>query len=304
MRAWMRWIGYGALVVAGLLVLGVGAAFGVSESRFRKAYAVPDPRVHVPASPSEEVLERGRHILATRGCTDCHSADMGGRLFIDDPAMGTFHASNLTSGAGGVAALYSDAAWVVAIRNGIRHDGHPLFIMPSHEYHPMGDEDVAALVAYLKSLPPVDRIPGERRVGPLARALHLAGVLPLIPAEMIDHTRPRGPVPEPGVTVEYGEYLAVTCTGCHGTGFSGGKIPGTPPDFLPAANITPDPEGGIGRWTQDDFVRLLREGFRPDGSEVDRMSMPVAVTSNFTDDELAAMWMYLRTVPAKAYGGR
>jgi mono/diheme cytochrome c family protein len=304
MRAWMRWIGYGALVVAGVLVLGVGVVYGVSESRIRKHYQVADPAVEVPAIPSAELLSRGEHILATRGCHDCHGADLGGRIFVEDPAIGTLYAGNLTRGAGGVAGHYSDAAWVVAIRNGVRHDGRPLLFMPSHEYNRLGDEDVAALVAYLKSLPPVDRVPEESRPGPLARALFLAGAFPLLPAELIDHQAPRDPAPEPGVTVAYGEYLAVTCTGCHGAGFSGGKIPGTPPDFLPPPNITPDPETGIGNWTEEDFVRLLRTGTRPDGSEVDRVAMPVAMTSSFTDEELSAIWMYLRSLPAKGYGGR
>jgi hypothetical protein len=97
---------------------------------------------------------------------------------------------------------------------------------------------------------------------------------PLVPAEMIDHEGPRPTAPPPGVTVEYGAYLAVGCTGCHGEGFSGGPIPGISPDWPEAANITQDPETGIGGWTREDFYRAMREGRRPDGTELREESCP------------------------------
>ena len=103
--------------------------------------------------------------------------------------------------------------------------------------------------------------------------------------------------------LEYGAYLATGCVGCHGMTLSGGKIPGGPPGTPEPANITPDPETGIGRWTQADFVRVLREGIRPDGRQVDAF-MPVAMTKEFTDMELEAIWKYLRTVEPKAFGNR
>lgn len=304
MRPWMRWLGYSALALVGVVALGIGAVYGLSEARYRKEYQVPAMPLDTPSVPLGELLARGEHIVATRGCNDCHATDLGGRTFIESPALGVLYASNLTGGAGGVASRYTDQELARAIRNGIRHDGRPLLLMPSQEYNPLGDEDVAAVVAYLRSLPPVDREPRQSRPGPLARVLHLAGLLLLVSAEVIDHGRERGPTPAAGATVEYGEYLAVTCTGCHGAGFSGGKIPGTPPEFLPPANLTPHLETGLGRWTEADFVRLVREGVRPDGSMVNTEAMPIAMTSRFTDEELSAIWMYLRTLPPRAYGGR
>ena len=101
-------------------------------------------------------------------------------------------------------------------------------------------------------------------------------------------------------TARYGAYLAAGCTGCHGPGDSGGKIPGTPPDWKPAANITP---AGIGHYTEADFIRALREGRRPNGAPIDSL-MPWRLTREMTDVELRALYAYLRTVPARPYGNR
>ena len=125
----------------------------------------------------------------------------------------------------------------------------------------------------------------------------------LLPAELIDHNAPRPTGVTPGETVEYGQYLAVGCSGCHGPGYSGGPIPGTPPEFPPAANITPDKTTGIGNWSKADFVKALREGKRPDGTDINPF-MPWKNFSQMTDQEVGALWLYLQTVPPKAKGGR
>src|SRR6185369_12648665 len=104
-------------------------------------------------------------------------------------------------------------------------------------------------------------------------------------------------------TVEYGRYMVSVagCYGCHGDGLSGGKIPGTPPEFKPPANITPK---GIGHYTEADFFTALREGKRPGGTPLDTNYMPVRWTRLMTDDETRAIFAFLKTVPPKEYGGR
>lgn len=106
----------------------------------------------------------------------------------------------------------------------------------------------------------------------------------------------------PGVTVAYGRYLAAGCTGCHGPNLSGGKIAIGPPDWPPAANLTPHASGRLRNWSEADLLHAMRQARRPDGSALNPV-MP-AVFGNMTDVELRALWQYLRTLPPAATGER
>jgi mono/diheme cytochrome c family protein len=304
MKRVLKWAGIagGSLVL--LVVLVLGGAIGFTKSHQNRVYEfdLAPLRPLSEASP-EEVLEVGRRLVLVRGCADCHAADLGGEVMVEDPAVGLLAASNLTRGKGGIGGSYSDADWVRAVRHGVGPDGRALVFMPSHEFYPISDDDLAAMIAYIKSVPPVDRVHPRIRIGPVAALLHTMGKMPLLPARMIDHSAPRPMAPEPGATVEYGAYLATGCIGCHGAGYSGGRIPGAPPGMPIPTNITPDPQTGIGSWSGEDFERLMREGVRPDGSEVDPF-MPTQFTKEFTDLELEAMWLYLRSVEPKPFGRR
>ena len=144
------------------------------------------------------------------------SLDLAGRVFLDNPVIGRIATTNLTSGKGGVGNELSDADWVRAIRHGVRPDGKPLLIMPAGEFYYLSDADLGAVIAYLKSLPPVDNELPANKIGPLFRVAMTFMDVVVLPAEVIDHTAPRPISPEVGVTVEYGKYLAITCTSCHG----------------------------------------------------------------------------------------
>lgn len=302
MKLWLRRIGMA--LVAGLVVvtLAGGGAYGIAGLRMARTYDIEVESITVPDDAAG--IERGRRVAYVLSkCVDCHAPDLGGMVMIDDPAFGRISGANLTRGVGGIGADYSDGDYVRAIRHGVGPDGRPLLIMPSHEYFHLSDEDLGALIAYLKRLSPIDRVLPENHVGPVARVLYVTGRLrELLPAEIIDHDGQRiGPV-SPGPTVEYGEYLAMTtgCKGCHGMGLSGGPVIGTPPDFPHATNLTPT---GLGAWTEDDFFTAMREGRRPDGSLIDPR-MPWAATAQMTDDEIRALWLYLQTVPERETGRR
>lgn len=305
MKRGLKWVGAGLGGVLVLLALVVGGAMGFTRSHLGRTYDIrPAPLVRTDDAPEAELVTRGQRLLLVRGCADCHRPDLGGGMMADDAAIGTLWAANLTRGAGGVASSYREEAdWVRSIRHGIGPDGRPLVFMPSHEFYPIGDDDLAAMIAALRAAPPVDREPLENRAGPLAAMLFVTGRMPLIAAELIDHEAPRPATPAPAATVEYGAYLATGCTGCHGHTLSGGAIPGMPPGTPIPANITPDEATGVGGWTEADFVRVLRTGVRPDGRTVDAF-MPVTLTREFTDMELQAIWKYLRTVEPRSFGGR
>lgn len=110
-------------------------------------------------------------------------------------------------------------------------------------------------------------------------------------------------MPAAGVTADYGHYLAngAGCTGCHGPGLAGGKIPSGPPDWPLAANLTPS--GEVGKWSETDFINTIRTGVNPAGKTLDQV-MPWFRYRDMTDDDLKALWQYIKAVPAKPAGTR
>jgi mono/diheme cytochrome c family protein len=234
-------------------------------------------------------------------CVDCHGQDLGGATMIDDAAFARMAAPNLTTGRGGVLATYDDAALEAAIRHGVGSDGRRLMIMPSNEYQFLSDEDLGAIVAYIRSLPAVDRSFSPPALGPIARMLSFTGALPLFPHDAVTHGAVVVASVPVDTTVAYGEYIgSIGCSGCHGMGYGGGKIPGTPPDWPPPANIT---RTGIGHYTFADFQKALTDGVRPDGSAINPF-MPIAATKDMTVVEMQAVWNYLRSIPAREFGTR
>jgi cytochrome c553 len=246
-------------------------------------------------------LAQGRHLALTRGCLECHGEDLAGKTVINDPAMGLVAGPNLTRGEGGLPAGLRDEDWVRAIRHGLSADGRPLFLMPSTDFATFSDSDMGSLIAYLKSVPPVNRPRIPVKLGPVARALMTAGVIKLA-AEEIDHANIRPDEVVPGVSVAYGRYVANACTGCHGPNYSGGKIASGPPDWPPAANLTPHADGKLKSWSEADFLQALRTGKRPDGTEINPV-MPRGF-GQLNETEQKALWMFLKTLPAAPTGAR
>jgi cytochrome c553 len=300
----MKRILRGAMFSLGGLIALVGASlagiYGVSNSHFNRTYDIQTAALTLPTDSA--AIAHGAHTAIIRGCVDCHGDNLGGKVFADDPALGRLIATNLTAGEGGIGATYDVADWDRAIRHGVGPDQKPLLFMPSYEFNRMSDQDVGALIAYIRTLPPVDSDFPSNSVGPLGRALYLKGDLPLLSVEMIDHSDLERDAPERAPTVAYGAYLATGCVGCHGMGFSGGKIPGAPPDWPAAANVTLH-ETGLAGWTEQDFTAALRTGRRPDGSEINPI-MPSQLYANMTDDEVRALWAYVQTLPPTPAGQR
>ena len=278
-----------------IVVLAIAAVYVLTERRMNRRYTIDPPRVEIPSDA--ESIERGRHLArSVSACVVCHGPDLSGHVLPEGelPPGSRLAAANLTPGRGGTGSRYSDADWVRALLYGVAPDGRPLLFMPSHEYH-FTARDLGSLIAYLKTLPPVDKELPPPQIGLLVRVLSYVGGFPLIPYDLIDHDVPRlasGAPPEELSTVERGRRLvgAGACSGCHLEDFTGGA--GPPPG---APNITP---AAIGDWTEADFIRLIRDRRKPDGTEL-LPQMPAAVYAGMSDEELKAIWAYLQTVPAK-----
>lgn len=285
----------------GIILLAVVGVYAVSSARMNKTYVIDIAPLAIPSDAAS--IAHGQHlVVAVAKCTDCHTADLGGGEMFDAPPAHLI-APNLTRGAGGIGAQFSDADWERAIRHSVSPNGKPLLFMPSQVFAALSASDLADIIAYVKQVPPVDRHLPASTVKPLGRVLFLVGQFPLLPAEVIDHTAPLPVAPPAGVTVEYGHYLVATggCTDCHGNNLSGGPIVGVPPGIPPAPNLTPG--GELAHWSDAEITRALREGIRPGGATLNPF-MPWKETRMLTDDEIAALIRYLRSVPAQAYDTR
>jgi len=285
MRKPLRTLAYAVVGFLVLILVAAVAAYAVGSSKVNRTYTVETAPLTIPTDSLS--LARGAHVLATNGCRDCHGENLSGQVMEDAPPFRVV-ASNLTPGRGGVSARYSDADWDRSIRHGVKPDGRPVFIMPSAAYHRLSDSDTAALIAYLKTVPAVDNELPATQVRALGRMM-AAGLID--PAFEVRLTRPRTEGPAAGPTAEYGEYLAsVTCQYCHGEDLRGAQPPNPSSPLAPSLHPA-------GEWPLEVFRTALRTGQRPDGSEIDPYFMPIALTANFSDDEIAALWTYVRSLP-------
>jgi mono/diheme cytochrome c family protein len=292
-----------ALIVVLILVFGGAGAIAYllhrAQERMDRRIDLPAYSVAIPSSA--EAIERGRYLFSTRGCVDCHGADGAGRAFIEDGSI-RVKGANISPGPGNVVAKYTPADWERTLRHGVKPDGRPVMVMPSEDYNRLTDADLGALVAYIQQLPPVAGGAAELVLPVPYRALYGLGQIPDA-ATVIDHARkPGAPVAE-GISVEHGAYVSAMCIGCHGDGLSGGKIPTGPPDWPAAPNLTPGEGSVMPRYADAGaLTAMMRSGKRPDGTAI--TVMPFDSLKNISDTDLAALHLYLKSLPPRPAGGR
>ena len=298
MKRVLKWIGIGLGSLVGILLIAAVVLYVVGKSRLDNAPEVATKPV--TAATGETAVARGEHLVnVVSECRGCHGDQLEGSVFFDGE-MGIYMAApNLTAGKGGIGATYTDADWERAIRHGIGGDNRLLAIMPSNYFSHYSDADLAAVVAYLKTAPPVDSDFGPRRLGFLGSIIGgVFGFNDFTHTGEIDHANVGTQAPAAGVTAEYGEYLVniAMCSECHGPDLAGSTL-AEGEDGPPAGpNITPG--GEPGGWTEADFINTIRTGQTPAGRQLDGEQMPWPSFSQMTDTELQAIWTYLQTLPA------
>ncbi len=277
-------------------------------------YEVKPPPVVIPTDSA--TLALGRKV-AELSCAHCHLGEdgkMSGRLFSQatDP-FGEMWSTNITQHpAKGAMGRYSDGELAYLIRTGVNREGRVVGYMMCHTQ--MSDEDLGALIAYLRSDAPMMQPSEAEHPAPaylnnfMVKALLKFGVFKPLPYD-------GQPKAAPPMTdqVAYGRYLATDlfeCANCHAASFEtldmitpenspnfmggGNPVPDELFNIVVSANITPSKEFGIGNWTKEQFVTAVRTGQRPDG-RILKPNMPrFAILS---DQEIDAIWAYMQTVP-------
>ena len=302
MRTTLKWAGISLAVFAFLLIIISLAFYALGQSRLKHIYTIPEETVTIPTD--EESLIEGKRIFQYRGCEACHGEQLQGLVYMDNPAIGQVITPNLTTGKGGIGAQRTDADLIRSIRHGVRPDGTGLLFMPSTEFYYLSDTDLGRVIAYIRSIPPTDNEMPPSKLSLTGRiVMNIAKAITFLPAELIPHDAPRPVAPEPGVTPEYGEYLALSCKVCHGQTLSGGEIPGFPPEWPSAPNLTSGKGSRLPTWGEEGFIEIIRTG-QKHGRVINPDYMPWKSYRHMSDDELRAVYTYLQSLPPKDFGNR
>jgi len=287
------------LVVAGLaFVLWVAIQVRAFDASMARVYEVPVPTVAVSKDPA--VLARGKHLaesVAPCAARACHGPDFAGGDPIDMGPLASLRGPNVTQ----VMPEYTDGELARLLHHGLKRDGRSLAFMPVQDFAWLPDDDVTAIVSYLRTIPAVVKASEPVVIRTLGKVLDRRDRIILDVARRIDHAanvRARGATP----TIEYGRFLAMGCQGCHGEHFSGGAIPGAPSSVPIPLNLTPHATG-LEQWSFADFNRLLDGGVRKNGKRLDPF-MPYESFARYDGVERQALWSFLRSLPPRPFGGR
>jgi len=310
MKTLLKRIGIGVPVFLALGAATIAVTVVVRENR---TFDAPYPDIHASSDPA--IIARGRYLVnGPAYCSACHGQidpATGAPVLEIEPwlvgglafhlPIGTIYARNLTPDEATGIGRYTDPEVARVLRSGVSPSGR--VTLPFMPFADLSDEDLTAIVSYLRSRPPIEHaVPANdiNLIGRMAKAFFLE---PRGPTRPIRAQVPRGP------TAEYGEYLAnavANCGGCHtksnrrtgaaeGVSFAGGSTvesrtsPGT--KFV-TPNLTPDPETGrTSAWTEDQFVARFKNA-APTASP-----MPWDQFKNLSEDDLRALYRYLRSLP-------
>jgi len=293
MKSILKWIGIVLGSLIGLLLIVGVVLFVIGNSRLNKTYDFSPSNITIPTDATS--IEYGKHRAETL-CQGCHGEDLSGvENWFDGGPLGTIDSANITAGVGGIGNEFTTEDYVRAIRHGIDREGKPIFMVAVTSTSHLSDEDLASIIAYIKTVPPVDHTTRGKHFTPLAKILLAAGKLSKLPVEVVSHDV-HVSAPERGVSTEYGKYLVNTndCRQCHGSNLNGGPFP-NPTIKKISPNLTPGGEPGL--WTEEQFINTIRTGATPGGHELDPELMPWKTYSKFYDDELKAIYMYLQSLP-------
>lgn len=302
MKSALKKIGVGFGILIGLIMAANLVLYALGKSRLKHVYQVPVESITILSD--EESLAEGKRIFQYRGCEACHGEHLEGLVYLDNPAIGQVITPNLTTGEGGIVAQRTDLDLIRAIRHGVRPDGTPLLFMPSTEFYYLSDTDLGSVIAYIRSVSPINNEMPASSLSVTGRiVMNIAKEITFLPAELISHNAARPVTPAPGITAEYGEYLSYSCQVCHGPTYSGGEIPGFPPEWPSAPNLTYGKGSRLPTWGEGGFIEIIRTG-QKHGRSINPDYMPWESYRHMTDNELRAVYVYLQTVPPKDFGNR
>ena len=315
MKKFFKVLGY---IFGGVVVLII--AFIIY---FNASYPKVDPPSNEKVDITQARLDRGKYLANhVTVCMDCHSTrdwtkftgpikpgtlGEGGEMFDEANAgvPGVVYSKNITPA--GIS-RYTDGELMRVITNGVTKEGEALFpLMPYMGYNHLTKEDLYSIVAYIRSLKPI-----ENKIPDRSLNFPLNFIVKTIPP----HSYKPSPEPDKNNPTEYGKYLVTiaACFDCHteqekgqykmDKAFAGGFVFHMPAGEVRSANITPDQATGIGMWTKDQFI-LRFKIMDPDSNQITSVGMmdfnspmPWTMYGGMNREDLGSIYEYLRTIPA------
>jgi cytochrome c553 len=277
MRRFLKWTGIVLGAIAGLALLGALYFLVASQRVISRTYDVPSIAFDAPSD--RDSIRKGEHLSTIYGCSNCHGADLTGSDMFDMPGIAHITAPNLTK----VVKEYTDGELERVIRRGVKHDGRTTWIMPSAMFNRLSDDDLSAIIAYVRSFPERPGIDRLTEIGPLGRIGVVQGKF--LPQAVQVQNLPVIADPSEEDPLARGRYLVMTsCTECHGATLQGS-------DFVNAPNLSV-----VSAYSESDFARLMSKGVGAGNRTLGLMSeVAEARFSHFTDADVQAIRGYLQT---------
>ena len=202
MKKFLKWLAIVLGTLLGVIIIALAVFYVKGNAMIKRPNTFVTENIPIPTEAVS--IERGRHFVRAI-CADCHQDDLAGKILLDAP-FAKIYTANLTPGKGGAGSDFTDPDWVRAIRHGVDDKGRNLVVMPSLLFWNFNDQDLGEIIAYLKSLPPVDSEHPDPQINPLGKIMFGAGLFgpAIIPADVIAHSQ-RPPVVPVGVNPQYGK---------------------------------------------------------------------------------------------------
>ncbi|PZX62760.1 c-type cytochrome [Hydrotalea sandarakina] len=300
--------------VGALLLLMIAAVFIYLQYVLPNVGNAPELTVDITPQRVQHGAYLANHVTV---CMDCHSTrnwkkytgpitpgteGKGGEYFGEELGFpGKFYSKNITPAN---LSTWTDGEIYRVITTGVDKNGHAIFpVMPYPYYGNMDKEDVLDIIAYIRSLHPIQNV-----IPPRSIQFPMNLILNTIPQKAVPMAKPK-----PSDTIAYGNYLVsiAACMECHtmqekgnlikDMAFAGGRLFKMPNGNVYSANITPDKETGIGNWTRESFIARFKT--YSDTANLETMTdkkintiMPWSMYGGMDTNDLSAIYAYLKTL--------
>jgi cytochrome c553 len=274
MKKFLKWLGIVAVSFIAIVVVVMIYAYSASEREFARQYKVAETlSVSLPTDAAE--IEEGHRLAHITGCTHCHGANLAEPNAIDIPGIARFVPPNISQ----IVPTTSDAQLVGLLRRGVKIDGTSAWLMPAEMFRHLHDEDVARILAWVRTVPASGEVAGKTSIHLMGRALVAMNQIKPV-ARQIDEAKG-----EPAIPPGRGAYLVMNaCSECHGQDLNGVPMANAPSLVV------------VKGYSAEQFARLMHDGVGVGEREFELMT-PTAKArfSHLTADEVQAVYEFLQS---------